>query len=174
MDGYGFHQGFFDFGTYIDRQRVPEGFTDYTLRSFDQGLGRSLWFVEGADVGRIPASIGAFTPFRQADLWSGAGLALAHAGGVEAAAARALFESAGIYRSHLAQGVAFAAMARAEARNPAPHTDLACRVVWGLDGAGVAALACEALSVVPPSAKGYEDTRRLLRQQFTSRQEVAR
>jgi enediyne biosynthesis protein E3 len=173
MDGYGFHQGFFEIKRYVDRQEVPEGFSGYTQRGFDQGLGRSLWFVEGADVRRIPATIAAFEPTRQADLWSGAGLALAYAGGVTPEAVRALFESAGSYQPDLAQGVAFAAMTRAEAGNPAPQTELASLSVWDLPAAGVATLAQESLRSVKPDAAGYETTRRLIRQRF-SNQEVAR
>src|SRR5262245_44688649 len=55
LDGYGFHEGFFHARTAIARQRVPRKVSGYARRGFDQGLGRSLWFVEGANVERIAA-----------------------------------------------------------------------------------------------------------------------
>ena len=82
VDGYGFHQGYFHWPETVDRQRVPDRLSGYAGAVFDQGLGRSLWFVEGAEVARIAATIARFPRPRHADLWSGVGLACAYAGGV--------------------------------------------------------------------------------------------
>src|ERR1041385_82545 len=73
-DGYGFHQSFFHADHYV-RRRVRPPLRGYALRAFDQGLGRSLWFVEGASPARIAATIASFDLQRRGDLWSGAGLA---------------------------------------------------------------------------------------------------
>src|SRR3954447_2151806 len=78
VDGYGFHHGYFRWPEPVERHRVPRRIDGYARRVFDQGLGRSLWFVEGAEVSRIAATIAAFLPSRQADLWSGVGLACAY------------------------------------------------------------------------------------------------
>src|ERR1039457_1019400 len=78
-------------------------------RAFDQGLGRSLWFVEGADASRIAAAISSFPKARQPDLWSGVGLACAYAGGRDQAHLELLRETAGPYVAQVAQGAAFAA-----------------------------------------------------------------
>src|SRR6185503_18765465 len=48
VDGYGFHEGYFHWPESIDRRRLPRGLSGYARCAFDQGLGRSLWFVEGA------------------------------------------------------------------------------------------------------------------------------
>ncbi len=122
IDGYGFHQGYFRWPDTVDRQCVPHRLAGYARRVFDQGLGRSLWFVEGADVDRIAATIDRFQERRHADLWSGVGLACAYAGGLPGQAIESLCAMAGPHRPHLAQGVAFAAKARERAGNPAaPH-----------------------------------------------------
>jgi hypothetical protein len=142
LDGYGFHQGYFDWPRYVDAQARPSKLSGYALRAFDQGLGRSLWFVEGAQVQCVQERIGSFSPGRQPDLWAGVGLAAAYAGGVDLPAIQALDRAAGAHRAHLAQGVAFAAGARGRAGNPAPHTDLACHAICGI-GADEAARACE-------------------------------
>ena len=132
VDGYGFHEGYFHWPRYVEKQVLPKRLTGYARRVFDQGLGRSLWFVDGADVDRLPATIAAFHRSRQADLWSGVGLACAYAGGADHAAIEALRIAAGPYQIHLVQGAAFAAKARQRAGNPAPHTALTCEILCNL------------------------------------------
>jgi hypothetical protein len=134
FDGYGFHQAFFHPLKYVRRQKAPR----MNSQSFDPGLGRALWFVEGADPDRIAAAIARFPRERQPDLWSGAGLAFAYAGGVSASAAHLLWDLADLYRAELAQGVAFAAKARHRAGNVSEDTELACSIAWGADADEVA------------------------------------
>ncbi|MET0396337.1 MAG: DUF1702 family protein, partial [Longimicrobiaceae bacterium] len=94
-DGYGFHEGYFHPARYARGGAAPGRVSGYARRVFDQGLGRSLWFVHGADPGRISAAVAGFAPGRRGDLWSGAGLACAYAGAAEAGAAAALADAAG-------------------------------------------------------------------------------
>lgn len=143
LDGYGFHEGFFHARTSIAEQRVPRKVAGYARRAFDQGLGRSLWFVEGTNVGRIAAAIGAFPAERRPDLWSGVGLACAYAGGVSREEVEALRRAAAPWTSELAQGAAFAAEARGRAGHVPVHTETACRVLCGAGAAEVAAVARE-------------------------------
>jgi hypothetical protein len=149
IDGYGFHRGYFQWPRYVVEQKLPKRLSAYAKRVFDQGLGRSLWFVDGADVGRIPVTIATFDPARQPDLWSGIGLACAYAGGVAAGAIKALQGAAGSYRPQLAQGAAFAAKARQRAGNQVEYTDLACRILCGLSADAAAAITDEALEDLP-------------------------
>lgn len=168
VDGYGFHQGYFHWRRYVEQQALPLELTGYARRVFDQGLGRSLWFVDGANVIRIPATIAAFPPARQADLWSGIGLACAYAGGVDLTGIETLRTAAGPYRPHLAQGAAFAAKARQRAGNPAAHTALACRVLCGLSddrAANVTELALNDLSAPGPEP-AYEVWRQRIQAEF--------
>lgn len=130
LDGYGFHEGFFHHPRYVEAQ-APPPFSGYAARVFDQGLGRSLWFVEGAGVRRIAERVRSFAEPRRSDLWAGVGLACTYAGGVERAAIAELAEAAGPHRPALCQGAAFASLARQRAGNPAPHGDLACEVLSG-------------------------------------------
>jgi hypothetical protein len=115
IDGYGFQSGFFHAPNSIGAKTYPNGLSKYARRVFDQGLGRSLWFVEGADVSRISLTIASFHNTRRADLWSGIGLASAYAGGADGPALECLREAAKGYITHMAQGAAFAAKARAPA-----------------------------------------------------------
>lgn len=130
VDGLGFHEAFFHTERVVRRQEVTVALDDYGRRAFDQGVGRCLWFVEGAGPARVAAAIARFAAQRQPDLWAGVGLACTYAGGTDRAALEAVLAAAAPYTPHLAQGAAFAALARGRARNPSPHTDLACQVIW--------------------------------------------
>ena len=172
LDGYGFHEGFFHWPKAVTRQAVPRRLHGYARRGFDQGLGRSLWFVEGADVERLPRTIGAFPAGRQPDLWGGLGLACAYAGGRTQAEVEALLAAAGPHAPQLAQGVSFAAKARQRAGNLTPQTELACRVVWGVPAAEAAAVSDEALRDLPPDRPGepaFEVWRRRIQDVFSRR-----
>ncbi len=162
LDGYGFHQGFFSWPRYIDAQIQPRHLHGYALQAFDQGLGRSLWFVKGADAPKIIATIEAFPTARQGDLWSGIGLACAYAGGVEPEVIQTVANWAGPYRSHLAQGAAFAAKARQRAGNPAAHTDLACKLFSGHSSEEAARITDESLLDLPRE-QAYEAWRSRIR-----------
>lgn len=132
IDGYGFHEGFFSRKHYIEKQEVPKHLSAYACRVFDHGLGRAIWFVRSTNSGRVAATISSFPGERQADLWSGIGLACGYTGGVDHAAVKALQVAAGPYKHHLAMGVAIAANARHEVGNLSPHAERACEVLWGL------------------------------------------
>jgi enediyne biosynthesis protein E3 len=149
VDGYGFHEGYFHWQKYIENQVLPAHFSGYALRAFDQGLGRSLWFVDGADVARIPKTIATFPLHRRADLWSGVGLACAYAGAVDRSAVEALRISAGTFQPCLAQGAAFAAKTRQRAGNPAVHTEIACQVLCGTSAQEAAKVTDVALDHLP-------------------------
>ena len=145
MDGYGFYESFFSWRDVVEQHRVPRAVGGYAARAFDHGVGRSLWFSTGANVERIIDTIAAFPAQRQGDVWSGIGLACAYAAGVmDRGAIETLLAAAGPYRSELAVGSAVASIFREQSGQPAPHTDLACDVVWGTDSVSVAALAHEA------------------------------
>jgi hypothetical protein len=164
VDGYGFHQGYFDWPRYIKQQARPPQLSGYACRVFDQGLGRSLWFVEGADVTRIPQTVATIPPTRHADLWSGVGLACAYAGGVDESQIMHLRTAAGSHQLCLAQGAAFAAKARQRANNPANHTALACEVLCSLSSDAAARLTDDALRDLP--ADGVEPAYEVWRQRI--------
>lgn len=169
VDGYGFHQGYFHWRRYIQRQALPARLTGYALRAFDQGIGRSLWFVEGANLARIPATIAAFAPERRGDLWSGVGLAATYAGGIDRAGLVALRSAAGAYRPYLAQGSAFAAKARLRAHNPTPYTGTACETLCGLSVEAAANVTDRALANLPADSvtPRYEIWRQRIQAHFT-------
>ena len=168
VDGYGFHEGYFNGRRAIERQAIPNQLKGYARRVFDQGLGRSLWFVEGADVLRISSTVASFEPERHADLWSGVGLACAYAGGVDQAGIEAMRMAAQAYTPYLAQGAAFAAKTRQRANNPAAHTEMACKVLCGLSTEAAALITDVALERLPGDGEepAYEVWRQRIQAQF--------
>lgn len=175
LDGYGFHEGYFHWLRYADGTSRPKRLQGYGLRAFDQGLGRSLWFVGGADAEWIARTISAFPEPRRADLWSGAGLACAYAGGADAPEILRLRSAAATHYPHLAQGVVFAAGARSRAGNPAEHTELACELLCDFSAEEAAAVSVEtrrhAWEDYEPA---YEVWRRLIRMHFVPQEGLAR
>jgi hypothetical protein len=145
IDGYGFHEGYFSWPRYIAQRALPNRLNGYERRVFDQGLGRSIWFVKGADVAAVASAIDTFPFARRDDLWSGVGLACAYAGGCGRAAIESLRTAAGGHLPALAQGVAFAAKTRQHAANLNPHTENVCRVICKRSAEEVAAITDAAL-----------------------------
>jgi hypothetical protein len=172
LDGYGFHQAYFRTRKYVAGQYqapVPGWPSGYANRAADQGIGRALWFVNGSDVARVADTIGKFALSRQADLWSGAALASVYAGGADAGELDEMVRRAGPYRSHAAQGAAFAAGARVLAGLVTPGTELGVKVHCGMSAAEAAAVTDEAKLGLPETdglVPAYEIWRERIRRQF--------
>ena len=168
MDGYGFHEGFFARRRYVVERAVPKHLSPYGRRAFDHGLGRSLWFVVGAKVDKVAATIGSFAAERHADLWRGVGLACGYTGGVDRATIEALRRAAGPYSAQLAVGAAIAANARKRSHDPGPYADLACEVLCGVSSDEAARIADVTRENLPTDGvePAYEIWRQRLASQF--------
>jgi enediyne biosynthesis protein E3 len=168
VDGYGFHEGYFAWPRYVEQQMTPANLNGYEGRVFDQGLGRSMWFVKGADVAAVASAINAFPSARRDDLWSGAGLACAYAGGCGRRAMESLRIAAAGHLPALAQGVAFAAKTRQRAGNLNPHTEAVCRVICGRSAIEAAAITDAALEDLreEDGLPAYEQWRRRIQNKF--------
>lgn len=144
LDGYGFHQGYFAWHKYIRDRKPPQELSGYARLVFAQGLGRSLWFVKGANILEIAHQIKQFDSLLQPHLWSGIGLACTYAGGVSPEEIQDLKQLAEPYTAELAQGGAFAAKARLLAENSPENTEIACQILCGM--------------AIPEAAKITDDT----------------
>lgn len=146
VDGYGFDLAYFRRPVYVDSRRRPEpwpwlGHPEYFGRAVDQGIGRALWFVEGADTGRVAAAVGAFAADRRPDLWAGVGLAATYAGPGLDVPYGDLLTRAGTSAGHVGLGAVFAARARVAAGVVPDHTVVALDALTGLAPAAAAELA---------------------------------
>lgn len=170
VDGYGFHEGYFSWPRYIERQAIPTRLNGYERRVFDQGLGRSIWFVKGANVTAVASAINSFPFARREDLWSGVGLASAYAGGCSRAAIDSLRAASDKHLPALAQGVAFAAKTRQHAANLNAHTQFVCRVIGGRTAEELAAITDAALEDLRDDGDlpAYEVWRRRIQNKFVN------
>ena len=169
FDGWGFHEGFFHWPKYIGGQPAPKKLSGYERRVFDQGLGRSFWFVNGGNIELVAQTISNFSAERQADLWSGIGLAVTYAGIVSEAALAELRDKAGTFQPQLAQGAAFAAKARQRAGNLTDYNGLATKILCGLSAENAARITDAALENLPADSDvpAYEIWRRRIQNHFS-------
>jgi enediyne biosynthesis protein E3 len=169
VDGYGFHEGYFNWRRYVEQRAIPTRLNGYERRVFDQGLGRSIWFVKGADVAAVASAVNAFPSARRDDLWSGVGLACAYAGGCGRGAIESLRAAAHEHLPALAQGVAFAAKTRQRAANLNFHTQTVCRVICGRTAEELAAITDAALEDLHEDSESpaYETWRRRIQKNIS-------
>lgn len=139
IDGYGFHRAFFDWRATAAGRPAPRVIPAAARPVFDQGVGRALWFGCCAEPRRVQATIAGLDAARHADLWSGVGLASAYAGRRQSGAASELLALAGSHRAEVAQGIAFAAEARALQGALDGAIVEACEAAWGAPVEHVAA-----------------------------------
>jgi hypothetical protein len=178
LDGYGFHQAYFHTARYVHERFQEANFPwpgdgppGYPARVIDQGIGRAMWFVGGADADLVATMIDRFPASRQADLYSGAGLAASYAGGADEQELRLLLKRAGAHRAQVAQGSAFAAKARVRAQLVVEHTEIATQVFCGMTAALAARLTDEARPDEPADGDlpGYEVWRQRIAADVVSR-----
>lgn len=170
LDGYGFHQCFFNWEKYIQAKAEPKFLPPACLPLFRQGVGRSLCFVLGMDVERVASTIRQFPIASQADLWSGVGLASAYAGGLTAADLNHFAQHSAECLPEFAQGIAFGAKARSCAHHIPAHTHVACELVWQQPVEKVASLTDTTLEALPRISvlDAYFSWRQRIQQAFTS------
>ena len=178
VDGYGFDLAYFHTGRYVDDQKVPapypwEGCPEYFPRAVDQGIGRALWFINGADPAAVTAAVDAFPAQRRPDLWSGVGLAATFAGGASADDLVKLSDAAGEHWAQLALGAVFAVTARQIADHVPGHSAVATEALAGLSVQEAVEIAIRTQAEeAGPQAAGepvYEQWRARIRAQLTAR-----
>lgn len=175
VDGYGFDRAYFHTERWVGRQQPPrpypwQGTPSYFGRAFDQGLGRALWFIHGADVKAVAAAVRGFAGHRGPDLWSGVGLAATFAGGAGPDDLAWLRTEAGDLWPELALGAALAIKAKAAADCVGEDAEEAAGALSDLT-ADAAVTLVDTASVPTgesDSVPEYERWRRRIRAHFTA------
>ena len=127
-DGLGYHNMYFEpEKTLTGPKRALSG---YASRAYDQGAGRGIWFISGADIGKAAGTIATMASDRQSDLWAGVGLALCYAGPAGSAAFLEAKALAGPHAANMATGVAIACAARVKDQSLLPETREAISDLW--------------------------------------------
>lgn len=160
-DGWGFHDAIFKTeATLVRYAGRPED--EVEAASYDQGVGRALWFVEAADPARVARRIATFPASRQADLWGGIGLAANYACGVDEETLAALMAEAKVHARSVGVGASLAVCARARAGNLTDGAARACRVLTGLDADDANRAVLAIMDGLPDGVGKYPATRRAL------------
>lgn len=128
-DGCGYYDGSFKYRQTVINQQLPLYLPNEMLPLYYQGIGRSIWYTEKADVHAICSKIETFAADRHADLWRGVGIAVAYVGGCDDADLKLLVQYAGANSFQLACGAALAARARSMANTMTSDTD-GCSRLW--------------------------------------------
>ncbi len=128
-DGCGYYDGSFRYRRTVLQEELPNYLPAEAMPMYNQGIGRSIWYSEKADINNIHSRIETFESNKHADLWRGVGIAVAYVGGCEDAALEALLKYASTNASHLATGAALAARSRMMANTMTNDTEH-CSRLW--------------------------------------------
>ncbi len=132
LDGCGYYDGIFKQRQTIKNKKFPEIFHGYLLEAYDQGVGRSLWYILKGEVGKITETIKTFSIIRHSALWRGIGVACAYVGGCDEMQLRSLLSFAGKHHIQLAISAVLVSRSRIQANTLTPDVELACRIFCNL------------------------------------------
>jgi len=137
-DGMGYHNVYFQQEKTLNSpKRILAG---YASQAYDQGVGRGIWFVSGADIGKAAALVDGMAADRRADIWSGIGLATCYAGPADENIFLEGYQRAGKHGEWFAQGIAFACSARMNDQSMPETISEAIKTLWGMEPEALAAL----------------------------------
>ncbi|MFT4526334.1 MAG: hypothetical protein ACI9FU_001407 [Granulosicoccus sp.] len=109
MDGFGYYMGLFRRRISIRTQQIPKGISDDLQLAFDQGIGRSLWYISKGDLEMLERMMDSFPVYRQKHMWRGIGVACPVVGGCNAKHLGDLRQLSGEFKNQLETGCAMAA-----------------------------------------------------------------
>lgn len=127
-DGCGYYDGIFRQRQVIKGQIRLEYIEEKNYSAYDEGLGRSIWYLNKGDVAKVSEMIQNFSSARHSDLWRGIGIACSYVGGFDEQTLNSLVPSAGQYSSQLGIGAAMVAKSRIDADSLTNEIELACSV----------------------------------------------
>lgn len=176
VDGYAFDRAYFDPERWVVRQYLPraypwQGDPGYFLRVVDQGVGRALVWIHGADPRAMAATIERFASHRRPDLWSGVAASVTYAPGtgLDAGALKFLLSAANGCAPEVALGAAMAVKARHLAGMVPDHTAMASTVLTGLTVENAVRLVDDAAEEATSGGRGpgYERWRLRIRSRIS-------
>lgn len=146
LNGFGFYYAYFKPDKIFKQNYIPASVRKdpFFIECYDNGIGRALWFYNGANPEKIAQKVAGFPKHRQPWVWAGVGLAATYAGGVPPEKIRRLKELAGEFYLSLGEGSLLAAHTRDIAGNP-HKDDTTVRILTGKSAAEGCALAKEAI-----------------------------
>ena len=128
LDGYGYYEGIFRRRRSILSHLKLQVEDTVASAALDQGLGRSIWYLNKGNIDDAKTMIESFAIERQKDLWRGLGIAIAYVGGCDEEILNEIFSKSKHYKPQLATGALMALVSRDAAKYISPDTELACKV----------------------------------------------
>ena len=133
MDGYGYSNGFLKRRQAIRTQQVPLHFNELELKSFNQGLGRSLWYISLGETEKLVRLLSLFPEVRRHDIWRGIGNAVAYVGGIENSKLQQLVLVAAQYLPSFKCGVSILIKSRTKAATLSNDTESIADFLFNLN-----------------------------------------
>jgi len=132
MDGYGYYEGLFKRRQSVRMQQYPQNFSQIALKAYDQGLGRSLWYISQGEVEKLIKLINIFPENRHYDIWRGVGIAVAYVGGIGIPLLQQLINESAKYLSSFKCGISLLVQSRCKAGTISEDTKLICEFIFKL------------------------------------------
>ena len=132
LDGYGYYEGVFRQRSSVKAQKIPEAIQSEMLSAYDQGIGRSLWYIGKGDVTKIKELISGFSCERHPSLWTGIGIACTYVGGCDKNLLTSLLAASQQHHENLATGSVLAARSRIQANTLNNDVKLACQILGNI------------------------------------------
>jgi len=107
-DGFGYYSGLFNRRETVRLQNYPPDLNPEWSSAFDQGLGRSFWYIAQANSERVASMIHLFSEERQTNIWRGVGLAMSYIGGLKNSLVNEVLQKAETDRSAVRCGALLA------------------------------------------------------------------
>ncbi|MCX6182847.1 MAG: DUF1702 family protein [Bacteroidetes bacterium] len=83
FDGIGYYHALYKRRKTIIGKSIPEVVNTASRKSFDQGVGRRIWYLCKGNIAELQNITTAFELSRQSDLWRGIGTACGYVGGLD-------------------------------------------------------------------------------------------
>ncbi len=128
LDGYGYYEGIFRRRRSIINHLKLAVENAVASGAIDQGIGRSIWYLNKGIVADTKTMIEGFAVERHKDLWRGLGIAIAYVGGCDKEMLQDIFSKSDSYKTQLATGAVMALVSRDAAKYISTDTELACKV----------------------------------------------
>lgn len=129
LDGMGYYDGIFKQRATIKSLKISDRFDISDLKHYDQGVGRSIWYIAAGNPTKCNEIINTFPSERQGDLWRGIGIASVYVGGCDEDTYLELKKTAKDYFSSLAAGAALSVKSRVESNSVTNDTELVCKLL---------------------------------------------
>lgn len=128
LDGMGYYDGVFRQRATIKNLKISDKFDSSDLNHYDQGVGRSIWYLAAGNPTKCNEIINTFPSERKADLWRGVGIASVYVGGCDDTTLLELKKTARESFASLAVGAALAVKSRVESHAVTNDTERACNL----------------------------------------------